>query len=36
MVALPEDTETRLATYLAEAFPPRGIAPLPSCPGPIG
>ena len=24
VVALPEDTETRLATYLAEAFPPRG------------
>ena len=29
MVALPEDTETRLATYLAEAFPLGGIAPHP-------
>lgn len=34
MVALPEDTETRLATYLAEAFPPRGHRAATLVPGP--
>ena len=34
MVALPEDTETRLATYLAEASPPRGHRAATLVPGP--
>ena len=34
MVALPGDTETRLATYLAEAFPPRGHRAATLVPGP--